>query len=86
MNYFRSPDLHRIASIWPEISEGMRFNLLALAGLSLLRHGKFKAGFGALGSGVRLRAGMFLRGTRDDLILIGSHITDLFRREEKSLV
>jgi len=31
MNNSHSPDLQRLLSIWPELSEGMRFNLLALA-------------------------------------------------------
>ncbi len=86
MTNSHSSEIQRMSTIWPELSEGMRFNLLALAGLSLLRHGKLKHGFGALGSGARLRTGMFLRQTRDDVIMIGEALVGLFRREEKSLV
>jgi len=86
MDNSHSPDLQRLVSVWPELSEGMRFNLLALAGLSLLKNGKVRSGFAALGSGARLRAGLFLRDTRDDLVLIGSHIVGAFRREEQTAV
>lgn len=86
MNNSHLSEVQRMSAIWPELSEGMRFNLLALAGLSLLRHGKLKHGFGALGSGARLRVGIFLRGTRDDLVLIGESLIGLFRPEEESLV
>ncbi len=86
MTNLHSSEIHRMSTIWPELSEGMRFNLLALAGLSLLRHGKLKHGFGALGTGARLRAGMFLRSTRNDLVLLSEGVVELFRQEEESLV
>lgn len=84
-NHSHSPELIRMVTIWPDLNEGMRSNLLALAALSLLRHGKVTTGFAALGSGLRLRAAMFLRGTRDDLVLVGGHISGFFRNEKESL-
>lgn len=86
MDHSHSPDLQRLFSVWPELSEGMRFNLLALAGLSLLKNGKVRSGFATLGTGARLRAGLFLRDTRDDLAMICSHIVGAFRREEQAAI
>lgn len=80
-----SPDLQRLLSVWPELSEAMRFNLLALAGLSLLKHGRLRSGLATLGSSARLRAGLFLRDTRDDLAMIGSHIVGAFRNEQTAV-
>ncbi len=84
MDNSHSPDLQRLLSVWPELSEGMRFNLLALAGLSLLKNGKMRSGFATLGSSARLRTGLFLRDTRDDLAMIGGHIVGAFRGEEQT--
>ena len=81
-----SPDLERMQKIWPELNETMRSNLLALASLSLLKHGKLGAGVLTLGSSLRLRGGLFLRRTRDEIIMIGKYVGDLVRHEEENLL
>lgn len=77
MNSTLSPELRRMLVIWPELSEGMRFNLLALASLSLLRHGKVKPGLIALASSLNYRARLFVRDTGSDLAMIGRQVTRL---------
>jgi len=83
MNNPNPPELQRMLSIWPELSEGMRFNILVLSGLSLLRNGKLKDGVAALGSGARFRAGLAFRDTREGLILAMQGFADLFRRQRQ---
>ncbi len=39
-----------------------------------------------MGSSARLRAGLFVRDTRDDLSLIGSELVRFVRREEQTVV
>ena len=54
-----SSDMERMLKIWPELNETMRSNLLALASLSLLKHGKVIPGVLTLGNSLGLRAGQF---------------------------
>lgn len=75
----RDRELDRLAGVWPELSERARFALLILAGLSLLRHTKVRSGLGALGSGLRYRAGMVWRETRGQLGNAGRRLSGLLR-------
>lgn len=77
MNNNLSPELHRMQAIWPELNEGMRFNLLALASLSLLRHGKVKPGLMALASSLNYRARLFVRDTGSDIVMIGRQVSKM---------
>lgn len=74
MHSTHSPELRRMHALWPELSDGMRFNLLALASLSLLRHGKVKSGFIGLATSFSYRARLFVRDTGRDLAMIGRQL------------
>ena len=80
-----TPDLNRIQAIWPELNETMRSNLLALASLSLLKHGKVAPGLLTLGTSIWMRTGIFLRQTRDEVIMLGEYAGDFIRHEEETL-
>jgi hypothetical protein len=80
MNFSLTPDQERILAVWPELSEGMRFNLLALASASLLRNGKVKAGMLTMGSALRYKAVVGLRHTRQDLGMLARNVAGFLSR------
>ena len=79
-----SYDLNRVLAIWPELNETMRSNILAIASLSLLKHGKVGPGLLTLGSSLRLRTSAFLRQTKAEVITLSQYAGDLIRREEET--
>lgn len=72
-------ELRRLVDVWPELSERTRFGLLMLSSANLLKNAKFRAGFSALGSGLRYQGALIWRDTRLGIQRAGRRLAAFLR-------